>query len=72
MDYIDTYQYTEIHANEIEIPKHCVIFLFIYLILRKIGISCEVVRFLFYLLLLKPLCSSNRSFYEKVIFQSIN
>lgn len=43
MDYIDTCQYTEIHANEIEIPKHCVRFLFIYLILRKIGISCEVV-----------------------------
>ncbi|PGZ45082.1 hypothetical protein COE61_32830 [Bacillus thuringiensis] len=46
MDYIDTCQYTEIHANEIEIPKHCVRFLFIYLILRKIGISCELVVFL--------------------------
>lgn len=43
MNYIDTYQYTEIHAIELEIPKYCIRFLFIYLIVRKIGISCEVV-----------------------------
>lgn len=42
MNYIDTYQYTEIHAIELEIPKYCIRFLFIYLIVRKIGISCEV------------------------------
>ncbi len=72
MNYMDTYQYAEINAYELEIPKHCIRFLFIHLIVRKIGISCEIVRCLFYLLLLKPLCSSNRSFYEKVIFQSIN
>lgn len=43
MNYIETYQYTEIHAIELEIPKYCIRFLFIYLIVRKIGISCEVV-----------------------------
>ncbi|PFJ90146.1 hypothetical protein COJ11_22045 [Bacillus cereus] len=48
MNYIDTYQYTEIHAIELEIPKYCIRFLFIYLIVRKIGISCEVV-FCFYI-----------------------
>lgn len=40
---MDTYQYTEIHAIELEIPKYCIIFLFIHLIVRKISISCEVV-----------------------------
>lgn len=31
------------HAAELEIPKYCSIFLFTYLIVRKIGISCELV-----------------------------
>lgn len=43
MIYMDTYQHTEIHANELEIPKYCIRFLCIHLIVRKIGISCEVV-----------------------------
>lgn len=43
MNYIDTYQYTEIHVIELEIPKYCIRFLFIHLIVRKIGISREVV-----------------------------
>lgn len=43
MNYMDTYQYTEIHALELEIPKYCIRFLFTHLIVRKIGISCEVV-----------------------------
>lgn len=43
MNYIDTYPYTEIHAIELEIPKCCIRFLFIHLIVRKIGISCEVI-----------------------------
>ncbi|PGB45755.1 hypothetical protein COL95_29630 [Bacillus anthracis] len=42
MNYMDTYQYTEIHANKLEIPKYCIRFLFIYLIVRKNGISREV------------------------------
>lgn len=48
MNCIDTYQYTEIHAMELEIPKYCIRFLFIYLIVRKIGISCEVSAYLFF------------------------
>lgn len=51
MNYIDTYQYTEIHAIELEISKYCIRFLFIYLIVRKIGISCEVVNDYFFTLL---------------------
>lgn len=47
MNYIDTYQYTEIHAIELEIPKYCIRFLIIYLIVRKIGISCEVISVCF-------------------------
>lgn len=47
MNYIDTYQYAEIHAIKFEIPKYCIRFLFIQFIIRKIGISREVVRCLF-------------------------
>lgn len=47
MNYMDTYQYTEIHALELEIPKYCIRFLFTHLIVRKIGISCEVVTCFF-------------------------
>lgn len=62
MNYMDTYQYTEIHANKLEIPKYSIRFLFIYLIVRKNGISrelCLVFIFLpllfFYVLLkIKP------------------
>ena len=43
MNYIDTYQYAEIHTILLEIPKYCIRFLFIHLIVRKNGISCEVV-----------------------------
>lgn len=45
MNYIDTYQYTEIHAIELEILKYCIRFLIIHLIVRKIGISCELFLF---------------------------
>lgn len=51
MNYIDTYQYTEIHAIELEIPKYCIGFLFTHLIVRKIGISCEVLSVYFSTLL---------------------
>lgn len=47
MNYMDTYQYTEIHALELEIPKYCIRFLFTHLIVRKIGISCELVIYFF-------------------------
>ncbi|WP_176523112.1 hypothetical protein [Bacillus thuringiensis] len=43
MNYMDTYQYTEMYANKLEIPKYCIGFLFTHLIVRKIGISREVV-----------------------------
>lgn len=43
MNYIKTYQYAEIHAVKLEIPKYCIIFIFIHLIVRKIGISRELV-----------------------------
>ncbi|PFM93135.1 hypothetical protein COD05_15935 [Bacillus cereus] len=43
MNYIATYQYVKIHVKKPEIPKYSSRFLFIYLIVRKIGISCEVV-----------------------------
>ncbi|EDZ49030.1 hypothetical protein BCAH1134_C0383 (plasmid) [Bacillus cereus AH1134] len=51
MNHINTYQYTETHVAELEIPKYCSIFLFTYLIVRKIGISCEVVNDYFFTLL---------------------
>lgn len=47
MNYMNTYQYAEINANELEIPKYCIRFLFIHLIVRKIGISCEVISVCF-------------------------
>lgn len=47
MNYIDTYQYSEIHAMELEIPKYYISFLFKHLIVRKIGISCEVASMFF-------------------------
>ena len=47
MNHMDTYQYMEIHSNEFEIPKYCIRFLFIHLIVRKIGISCELVIYFF-------------------------
>ncbi|PGL44702.1 hypothetical protein CN914_28765 [Bacillus thuringiensis] len=59
MNYMDTYQYTEMYANKLEIPKYCIGFLFTHLIVRKIGISCEV-----YMLTLHPsLCSRNIIYY---------
>lgn len=42
MNYIATYQYAKIHVIELEIPKYGIRFLFNYLIVRKIGISCEL------------------------------
>lgn len=46
--HIPMYQYTKIHVIELEIPKYGIRFLFNYLIVRKIGISCEFVGCLFF------------------------
>lgn len=43
MNYISTYQYTEINAIELEIPKYCIRFLFKSYIVRKIGILRELI-----------------------------
>lgn len=43
------------HAAEREIPKYCSIFLFTYLIVRKIGISCEVVSLKFFQFFFYPI-----------------
>ncbi len=45
---------TEILANELEIPKYCIRFLFIYLIVRKNGISCELINIRKIVALLSP------------------
>lgn len=44
----------EIHANELEISKYCIRFLFIYLIVRKNGISCELINIRKIVALLSP------------------
>lgn len=55
MNYMNTYKYTETHAVELEIPKYCIIFLFTHLIVRKIGISCEVVSLKFFQFFFYPI-----------------
>lgn len=55
MNHMDTYLYMEIHANELRIPKYCIRFLFTHLIIRKIGISCEVMSVYFFPLFIKRL-----------------
>lgn len=70
MDYIATYQYTKIHAIDLEIPKYGIRFLFNYLIVRKIGISCEVIKCLFFPFFIILLCSSNKMHHAPFI--SIN
>lgn len=45
---------TEILANELEISKYCIRFLFIYLIVRKNGISCELINIRKIVALLSP------------------
>lgn len=42
------YKYTKIHVIELEIPRCVIRILYNPLIVRKIGISCEVVRCLFF------------------------
>lgn len=71
MNYISTYQYTEINAIELEIPKYCIRFLFKSYIVRKIGISCEVVGCLFFPLFIILLCSSNKMHHAPFISMNI-
>ncbi|PER82290.1 hypothetical protein CN487_09725 [Bacillus cereus] len=43
------YKYTKIHVIELEIPRCSVRFLYNYLSIRKIGISCEVLTYILHL-----------------------
>ncbi|MCZ6943040.1 hypothetical protein EJ131_21455 [Bacillus mycoides] len=65
--YITSKQYTKIHGYRLEIPRCYIIFLKDSLIVRKIGISCEVVEVCFFSLLSILLCSSNRIHYSLFI-----
>lgn len=47
MNYIGTYQHTKIHETKLEISIYRFRFSFNFIIVRKIGISREVVRCLF-------------------------
>ncbi|PFH71629.1 hypothetical protein COI61_25280 [Bacillus cereus] len=68
---MDTYQYTKIHAIELEIPRCCIRFLYNSIIVRKIGISCEVVKCLFFPLFIILLCSSNKMHHAPFISMNI-
>ncbi len=65
------YKYTKIYAFELEIPRCCIRFLYNYLIVRKIGISCEVVKRLFFLLFTILLCSSHQMHHSPLISMNI-
>ncbi|PEJ59365.1 hypothetical protein CN906_29010 [Bacillus toyonensis] len=47
MDYIGTYQYAKINIIELKPPKYCIRVLYKRIIVRKNGISCEVLKCLF-------------------------
>lgn len=48
MSYIGTYQYSVINVIELKPPKYCIRVLYNLIIVRKIGISCEVSKCLFF------------------------
>ncbi|PGG78700.1 hypothetical protein CON73_30960 [Bacillus toyonensis] len=50
MNYIGTYQYDKINVIELKPPKYCIRVLYKRVIVRKIGISCEVSKCLFFCL----------------------
>ncbi|PFX64862.1 hypothetical protein COL35_24595 [Bacillus toyonensis] len=50
MDYIGTYQCVKINVIQLKAPKYCIRFLYNCTIVRKIGISCEVLKCLFFCL----------------------
>ncbi|PDZ87388.1 hypothetical protein COF68_34110 [Bacillus toyonensis] len=50
MNFIGTYQYAKINTIELKPPKYCIRVLFNLVIVRKIGISCEVLKCLFFCL----------------------
>lgn len=43
MNYIGTLKHTKIYATKLEIPRRYYLILYKYFIVRKIGISCELV-----------------------------
>lgn len=51
MNYIGTLKHTKIYATKLEIPRRYYLILYKYFIVRKIGISCEVVNDYFFTLL---------------------
>ncbi|PFC74911.1 hypothetical protein CN290_10940 [Bacillus cereus] len=55
MNYMGTYQYTKINAIELKSPKYCIRVLYKCIIVRKNGISCEVMECLFF----SPLINSS-------------
>lgn len=48
MNYIGTYQYTKINVIRHKSPNYCIRFLYKLIIIRKNGISCEVLKYLFF------------------------
>ncbi|PEP77275.1 hypothetical protein CN581_24420 [Bacillus toyonensis] len=48
MNYIGTYQYAKINTIELKPSKYRIRVLFNLIIVRKIGISCEVLKCLFF------------------------
>ncbi|QWG98658.1 hypothetical protein EXW33_29105 (plasmid) [Bacillus toyonensis] len=50
MNFTGTYQYAKINTIELKPPKYCVRVLFNPIIVRKIRISCEVLKCLFFCL----------------------
>lgn len=71
MYYIGVYKYAKTDASDLEIARHCIRFLYDYHILRKIGISCEVIKCLFSPLFIILLCSSNKMHHEPFISMNI-
>ncbi|QWI57967.1 hypothetical protein EXW42_28340 (plasmid) [Bacillus mycoides] len=69
--YITSKQYTKIHGYRLEIPRCYIIFLKDSLIVRKIGISCEVIECLFFPLFIILLCSSNKMHHAPFISMNI-
>ncbi|PDZ92960.1 hypothetical protein COO14_21535 [Bacillus toyonensis] len=71
MNCLGTYQYTKINAIELKPPKYCIRVLFNFIIVRKIGISREVIRCLFSPFFIILLCSSNKMHHAPFIRMNI-
>jgi len=55
MNYIGTLKHTKIYATKLEIPRRYYLILYKYFIVRKIGISCEVVSLKFFQFFFYPI-----------------